>query len=406
MKKHQIQNKSGFTLIEVLVAIVIMLIIMAMIIYPFISSTGYLAKARARAEVQQVARDALDAMTRELAEAMDIYLLPADPSICAFVPTLPDTFPLQPDDKIIRYWLVWRSDPNADTSGVIPANSPIGKSWYEKFSPNPRDNQATAEDTDSRYIARTAFNYSNSGGALDLNGLPDSGTLNRDKPAKSISAPPENTIENRQYFTALTPDEPDFDIPILRFAPTPQVNETLQKGEDAYIYKSKYPLWEGNWQVSVYNSSGTLQFSFSNTTAIPVGVGIDLYTGRVSFVQQRYQSFSSGTTTLYAIPIIDSEKVVVGGQIYKRVYGIPVNNEYNIIYNSGASSWELNVAPAGSGAITYQQAVIYPTDIVVASYATRALLNISLTASKRDTQSGLPQTIHLQQKVKLKNVVR
>jgi prepilin-type N-terminal cleavage/methylation domain-containing protein len=405
--RNQRARRGGFTLIEILVAMAIMMIIMAMIIFPFISSTGYVAKARARSEAQQAARDALDTMSRELGEAMEIYLLPADPSLCAFVPPRPNTYPLRPSDNVVRYWLVWRSDPNANNSGVIPSDSPVGKSWYERFSSNPRLNRATSSDDDARYIARTVFNRANAGPPADPlypNGITDPDALNRALPAKSA---PSNSIVDKQNFVAITPDETNFDIPVLRFTATPQVNETLQRDNSGvYVFRSKYPLWESNWSIAVYTSGGGAVISPFTAAAIPSGVAVDPYGGKVSFVKNIAiaPSINANSYTLASVPVVPgSETIVVGGEPYTRVDANPGGNQYTISYSTGALLFGATIAAAD---ITYQQPIIAATDLVVASYATRALLNITVTASKRDTQSGVPQTVSLQQKVKLKNVVR
>lgn len=410
MKKSHIQNNLGFTLIEILVAIVIMLIIMAMIIYPFISSTGYLAKARARAEVQQVARDALDALSREISQAMDIQLNPGDPGICAVLLPKKDAggnylYPLVPETgsgglpQAIRFWQVQRDDTNY-ADGIQNRTSIPAQSWYDQFQLDPKNLSPT--QTSSSVLARTVVS--------------DALTETGETPPllRGISRIVPAIASERDYkdnIIAITPDESSFDIPRLRFDPTPIVNETLKKDNGAYVFKAKYPLWQSNWKIDRYNNTGSLLNSFTASGGIPSGVTVDPFNGKVSFFQDQSISPSIGTNpwTLPSVPVVPgSETIIVNGEFYSRVddAATPVGNQYKINYATGILTFDAALSLPATAAITYQQALIAATDVVMASYSTRALLNISLTASKRDTQSGLPQTIHLQQKVKLKNVVR
>ena len=104
----------GFTLLEVVITVGLLGIVLALLLIPVMSSLGYFRSATARADAQNAARLALDAMARELTEAMYVQLDMYDSSMIAFVPPLrvdPDdpnsevVTPPRPDwDQAIRYW--------------------------------------------------------------------------------------------------------------------------------------------------------------------------------------------------------------------------------------------------------------------------------------------------------------
>lgn len=421
-----IHATAGFTLMEVMAALAVMAIALGLILAPFFSGLGFLGKGRARAQAQANARQIMDTLDKELGQAMDIYLAsgnagadgiwhtaddtPRDSAICAFVPPIANTYPLRPADTVVRFWQVWRSNPNA----AYDYSSPT--SWYDKFSANPRLNRATQADTDSRFLARTEFNSSNPADPLYPSGLSDPDALNRNVPPHSD---PRDPITDRQNFIAIGPDEANFDVPLLRFDPTPQVRETLKRDDaNAYAFYSRYPLWEDDWEIAVYTSAGVLDTtsltpnSFSLATGIPPGVGVDFRTGRVVFANSRQDAITSTSMVLSCFPrpvVPGSEIVTVGGQVFIRTTSpLPGLNEYYIDpdYTTAALTLNAAITPAAGDRVTYQYATIPATDVVVATYKTRALLNISLTVSQRDTHDGQPQDIHLERRIKLRNVVR
>ncbi|NIM05639.1 MAG: prepilin-type N-terminal cleavage/methylation domain-containing protein [Armatimonadetes bacterium] len=445
--KTSLSSSAGFTLVEVLAALAILALAMGMMILPFMMAMGYVGKGRARAEAQQNARQVMNVLEEELSEAMDVLLLPGDPGICAFVPAQPGTFPLQPGNTVIRYWQIWRSDPNA----ADPASgSPINKSWYDKFSPVPRYNQATAKDTDSRFIARTELPQLWGDLDADLDTDSKADALERDYPAAS-----GNSIQDKQKFVAISPSRANSDVPVLRFDATTQVNERLKRDSNsAYVFHSRYPLWEYDWVVSVYNSTtGDLDLQFNSTTD-PGYVGpYGGQRGEVNFAVSQIETtedpnypltITTGalTSTIQLMTAqpdssIPPEAVIVPGTVrviaYQGVDGgtpidplvltevpvsaLPALGQYKLNNPANAKGAAppptleiLNLSlPLGANtpvAVSYQWSVLDPnTDLVIASYRTRALLKVSLTVSQRDSKDGEPQDVHLERRVKLKNVV-
>jgi prepilin-type N-terminal cleavage/methylation domain-containing protein len=105
----------GFTLIEMLVTIGLIVLLLMLVGYPILTGFAYMAKGTARADAQSAARLGVDAMTRELAEAMYVFDPPPGGMFIAFLPTrggLNRAAPITPEAYAIRYWRALR-DPAA-----------------------------------------------------------------------------------------------------------------------------------------------------------------------------------------------------------------------------------------------------------------------------------------------------
>jgi len=135
---------AGFTLVEVLVTTVLLVIVLGLLLYyPIVSSFSYFRSASARADAQSAARIALDAMARELTEAMYVQLDMYDSSMMAFVP------PLRVD----------RDDPNSDI--VMPPRPDWERAVrYWRALPDPTMNYSTGDHLrtgNTYYLARTVI---------------------------------------------------------------------------------------------------------------------------------------------------------------------------------------------------------------------------------------------------------
>jgi type II secretory pathway pseudopilin PulG len=278
----------GFTLIEIVITLGLLMIVLALLFLPISSSMGYFRTATARADAQTVARTALDAVARELAEAMYVQLDMYDNNTIAFVPPLrvsPDdpnseiVTPPRPDwSRAIRYWQAlndptrnynpgaylepsnlfflartviqdpFKSDDawnrwnqqwatSLTSSATVPPGFVPGVS---SWAPIPR---AVSMDIDMRFGANgwvpaarnrtlqpgypyTALMY-NSGG-------------------KGLTA--EQIRVYRSLVVAMTPNAPEYDVPQISFNPTAVSGERLrpidgQNGPNGCVYRSRYPLW-------------------------------------------------------------------------------------------------------------------------------------------------------------------
>jgi len=283
--KHRATKKgrtAGFTLMELLVTIGLLMIVMGLLMYPLVSSFGYFRSATARADAESVARLAMDTMARELAEAMYVQLDMYDSSMIGFVPPLrvnpndPNSeivSPPRPDwSRAIRYWRALH-DPerNYDPGGHLGP----GNTFYiaRTVVPDP----FTVEDRWNRWNRRWAASESTD--ALTANGVsagwaPINRLVHTDVDwrfegdlvgARNVTLQPgypylavkyeygsplpaAGVRAYRAAAVGLTPNALDYDVSRLEFNPVVVSGEWLRpvetaNGPDLSVYTSRYPLW-------------------------------------------------------------------------------------------------------------------------------------------------------------------
>jgi type II secretory pathway pseudopilin PulG len=239
-------NHAGFTLAEMLVTIVLLVLVMVLLVYPMFTGFAYVEQGVARADAQSSGRAAMDAMTRELAEAIYVYDIPPDGSTIAF--TLPSagekraappspqlTEPAPGTEVPVRYWRVltrlvpqvpWQASEVVARVEVVP---------QEGFPPAP----ASPLDTswpDSAYTANYNLNDTDLAHRRDTSG----------------ALPPNQKPMDPRYsgrMTSLTPNALGFEVPDLSFWPQPSEGETLQpalvQGEKDYsVYRARWGAWQ------------------------------------------------------------------------------------------------------------------------------------------------------------------
>ena len=158
------RGRKGLTLVELLVAVAILAIVAGLIVAPLMTGMKLTIKGQARIDSQDAVRMAIEQMSRELAEAVEI-LPNNNPSLGAFNYVdffLPETdrrtgellLPVRPDpEKVIRYYTMLRlmhddpSNPDAtnydpDTNPYILYRAEIPLSEYGNFA----HRHPTAED--------------------------------------------------------------------------------------------------------------------------------------------------------------------------------------------------------------------------------------------------------------------
>jgi prepilin-type N-terminal cleavage/methylation domain-containing protein len=218
--------RSGFTLVEVLTALAIMAVLGGLLAFPFVNGLQYLNKGRTRTDVQLAARTAMDTLARSLATAHEVYINPADPTLCVYVPAKPNTFPPQPDTKIVRFWQVLeRRHQNTTDYAPTETNANLDASllrpttkfcWYDNMQKAQEPAYANLGhrspelDRDSRFLARTEIDTTLA--SPIATSISDPAALDRSLPAVT-----SNSINNNQLFRALTPNSASFDVPWLRF---------------------------------------------------------------------------------------------------------------------------------------------------------------------------------------------
>ncbi len=281
----------GFTLVEVLVAVGLLGIMLGLLLIPVMSSLGYFRSATARADAQAAARMAVDAMARELTEAMYVQLDMYDNSMIAFIPPLrvePDdpnseiVTPPRPDwERAVRYWRALH-DPTLNYNPQahlgpgnpfflartvikrLPDDPPDSLAPFATYDPwNRWNDQWEAEQraagaegiTNWAAINRVVHTDLDWGFEGDSFGRRNA-TLQPGFPylwvqyrlAKQGIGQSEAARLYRDNVVALTPHATDYDVQQLEFDPTVVAGEWLRpvqgsNAKDYATYRARYPLW-------------------------------------------------------------------------------------------------------------------------------------------------------------------
>jgi prepilin-type N-terminal cleavage/methylation domain-containing protein len=508
-RRSAVRSQVGFTLIEILITVLLIAILLLLVGYPIIAGFAYMEKSVARADAQSAARLALDAMTRELAEAMYVFDVPVGGGFVAFLPAQSSgrgrAAPIAPAPDAIRYWRALR-DPSL-------AYAPF---WRGGSQWNPY------------YLARTQIPeparrddaWNDSGGALpratfwyaDRHAYPPGRVWPTAQPGYPWLPAPGDAQLYRQVAVALTPSNPDYDIPIIGFSPARIASETLIPWTGAFPrdysrYRARYPLWEGfaQWdpaaappafqsmgQVRVYMvlagnperrlayrtrvdpASGAVTVGrvvdaddptqdvalydiadYPNRNVTDAGqaefaFGVDYDRGEVRFdfpAEERLAAaasiyrynLSDATLSppprLSYLPDLDPDPLRDSRCIVRGSTSVWIERGADITYCKLVEPMPARADRIGAGNYAIDGLYIvfdqdpgdHPRDgdiihiqyryrnnpedqLVVATYDTKAIINISLTVSKRDVAARTPkaarQDVTLAAKVRLKNVPR
>ena len=275
-------HKRGFTLVELLVTAGLLIVVLGLLFIPVSNSLGYFRTASARADAQAVARGALEAIAREVAEAMFVQLDMYDNTMLTLVPPLrldpndPNSeivTPPRPDlSRAVRFWRALNDPTRNYTAGshleagntffvartVVPDPLQTGDPWNRwnrdwaeaqslaaaegtrNWSPIPR---ATHTDFDYRVWLGGAYRLGARNNTLQP-GYPYLYVLHK----YGAVLPPAGVREYRNAVVALTPNAPEFDITQLTFDATAVAGEQLRPADgprspDYSLYRARYPLW-------------------------------------------------------------------------------------------------------------------------------------------------------------------
>jgi prepilin-type N-terminal cleavage/methylation domain-containing protein len=273
-------RQSGFTLVEILVAMALMMILFGMLLYPVVQSMRYFRTTTARADAQTVARNALDVMAREIAAAMYVQLDMEDNSTIAFIPPLrvdPNdstseiVTPPRPDWSVaVRFWRALNNaemeystgshlaapntyflartvvpDPFTDTDPWNPRNL----AWSLAIS---QDDDRNQDISDWAPIPRVVSWEADVAPDYSPRGLRHR-TMQPGYPYLAMKYQyGANTTEFARHYrdavVGLTPSGEDYDVRSLSFQPMVVSGEWLtpaqgKLGPDKSTYIARYPLW-------------------------------------------------------------------------------------------------------------------------------------------------------------------
>jgi prepilin-type N-terminal cleavage/methylation domain-containing protein len=248
-------RRHGFTLVEILVTIALILVLLAMIGWPILNGMAFMEMGVARADAQSAARLAIDTMTRELAEAMYVFDIPIGGRFVAFLPTRSSgarVAPIEPEAIAIRYWRALRDPYYAYAPFYQVGASPVDTMYVARSEiPNPaaRDddwNDSGGALTRATFWYPDDYTYDSQQWPTAQPGYPwlEAVQLNG-----AGSPPPAATYQwYRERAVGLTPNDADYDIPSFGCAPARITEEALIPWTSAFPrdysrYRSRYPLW-------------------------------------------------------------------------------------------------------------------------------------------------------------------
>ncbi len=281
-------GRGGFTLIEILMAAALLGIALFLLFYPLASTFGYFRTGTAQADAQNVARTALDAMCRELQEAMYVQLDMYDNTVVAFVPPLrvdpsdPSSeivTPPRPDwDHAIRYWRALH-DPRVNYNPGTRVGAP--NTYY--LARTVVEYPLTTNDPWNRWNSEWAAAQS----AEAVNGVADWAPIPRVVNADVDIYGTRATVQAgypylyvqhgvrsgemtqteavrryRDLVVGMTPNAVDYDVTGVEFQPLVVSGEWLtpasagDDGDDHSVYRTRYPLLRMGAPYSGWSSFG------------------------------------------------------------------------------------------------------------------------------------------------------
>ena len=266
----------GFTLVEVLITVALLAVTLMLLLIPITNSLNYFRTGAARADAQNVARIALEAMARELQEAMYVQLDMYDNTMLAFIPPLrvdprdPNSeivTPPRPDwDHAIRYWRALH-DPTADYNPGIRVAADNTYFLARTVVEYP----FTTDDPWNRWNDTWAWQANNQGMEDVSNWAPIPRVVHSDTDAivggtrgttqpgypyldvryQVINGwldPAQAARPYRDLVIGMTPNATDYDVTTLEFRPLVVSGEWLTPisrdgSDDHSVYRTRYPLW-------------------------------------------------------------------------------------------------------------------------------------------------------------------
>lgn len=255
-------NRQGFTLVEILVVLSILVILFGMLFAPMMAGLDMATTGRAQANLQDTARRVAEQMRRELADAMYVYPLP--------------TILTGPDSSVTDYSQIVFVPPAADpaTGEILTPRRPrfdasTGETVVTRYFVKPPDLSAAREydETNPFVLVRQEglYRYNNTTGEYEFGSIdPDTTafvvnlplTENALTPRENYDLPATTTICGnpacRQMvvgYVGICPNCAGTDLHYLhrnvQFVPERLTGEALAAQQDNTVYVARHGNWMG-----------------------------------------------------------------------------------------------------------------------------------------------------------------
>lgn len=257
----------GFTLVELLVTVILLMAVMFLLGFPMAAGFAYMRRGVARAEAQAAGRRAMEAMSRELSEAIYVFDIPPEGNMIAFVlPSARERRVSPPGPQLSRllsedaFQAAWRLLPAERQAQLGDAE---GRAVAVRYWPVLTRFVSGGPWEVSEVIARTEVplgtEYVYADGKViplsvdyrypDPNYTPDYDLGDRERPQPLPVEPRAMSVEGARLISSLTPNELGYEVPVLRFVPQLVKNDPLQpahgiNGLDYGTYRGRFPMWQ------------------------------------------------------------------------------------------------------------------------------------------------------------------
>lgn len=261
-------RRPGFTIMELLVTIAILAVVMSLLVFPIFSAWGYIQKAQANVDAQNVGDQVVRRLKSELSTAAYVFELPPDGSMITFVPGNADGTVMNSDGTVamVRYsqvldfpWEPVQSGANTPPWRLLKPNylqaNPSYDSAYTPFWHGVMAGR-NAVGTENPYLI-TRFEESSLPWDIAQQHATDGSY-----PMNTWDTGDPHSVLLRKFrndMVALTPiNAAKWDVSRFQVTPLRVVSETLPLPVDTRGQKNptlvlaRYPLWAGhNTDLSV-----------------------------------------------------------------------------------------------------------------------------------------------------------
>jgi len=289
-ERKRMPGRRGLTLTELLVAISLFVLVLALLGFPLYAAFGYIQKAIAQSEAQTAGKRAMAQLARELGAAGTIFPLPPDGEWVSFLPSdsseaaLGNYASSAVSVRFIRYSLVpdfpWIWNNATDNWMLLRPNyseAPAARKYAAHYVPFYSDN-TDGQRANPYVLARYEENGLAYRSAVNIALHPDTGSYPMNQPDYETLA--GDAINQgvllrkiRNELVAITPYGPDWDVSHFVVRPMRVATEGLQRSATTAVCTSmysRYPLWAArsrDLDEDTVNQLRTLYYPVVDTTA-------------------------------------------------------------------------------------------------------------------------------------------